>query len=214
MARTPKKTLTEKQRKFLEEFPKDLNATQAAIRAGYKKHSAKVTGSKLVKMIRHHVTETNPEANPVANLSGPVTIPVSDQTKTEFQRFLTRLEHLAYFDVRKMFDAHNNVIDIPDLPDDVTQAIAGFEITEDFEGRGAERKSVGFTKKVKLVDRLAALLALAKVRGFFHDKDERAQNPLEKVPTKVLLQLLAQIEAQMQAQSVGVPPPIRNHNGV
>jgi len=205
MARTPKKTLTGKQRKFLEEFPKDLNATRAAIRAGYKKHSAKITGAKLVKMIRHHVTE----ANPVANHSVPVTTSVSDQTQTEFQCFLTRLEQLAYFDVRKMFDQHNNAIDIPDLPDDVAPAIAGFEITEEFEGRGANRKSIGFTKKIKLVDRLAAHLALCKVRGFFHDKDERPQDPLEKVPTAVLLKMLATIEAQMQAQSVGVPPLIQ-----
>jgi phage terminase small subunit len=155
MAHTPKKILTEKQQRFLKEFPKDLNATRAAIRAGYKKHSAKVTGSKLVKMIRHHVTETHVEANLVANHSGPMATSVSDETMTEFQRFLTRLEHLAHFDVRKMFDAHNNVIDIPDLPDDVAQAIADFEITEKFEGHGPERKSFGFTKKVQLVDRLA-----------------------------------------------------------
>ncbi|HKQ34479.1 MAG TPA: terminase small subunit [Nitrospiraceae bacterium] len=207
MARTPKKTLTAKQQRFLHEFPKDLNATRAAIRAGYKKHSAKVTGAKLVKMIRDHVTETQPEANLVANHSALLTTSVSDQTQTEFQCFLTRLEQLAYFDVRKMFDQHNNAIDIPNLPDDVAPAVAGFEITEEFEGRGANRKSIGFTKKVKLVDRLAAQQVLAKVRGFFHDKDERPQDLLEKVPTAVLLKMLATIEAQMQAESAGVPPP-------
>ena len=207
MARTPKKALTAKQQRFLQEFPKDLNATRAAIRAGYSKKVAKVEGCKLVKMIRRHVQMEEAEHNLPHNLLSPTTTSLSDQTKTDFQNFLTRLEHLAYFDVRKMFDQHNNAIDIPNLPDDVAPAVAGFEITEKFDGRGANRKSIGFTKKVKLVDRLAAQQVLAKVRGFFHDKDERPQDVLEKVPTAVLLRMLATIEAQMQAESAGVPPP-------
>jgi len=100
------------------------------------------------------------------------------------------------------------------LPDDVAPAIAGFEITEEFEGKGADRKSIGFTKKVKLIDKLAALALLAKVRGFFHDKDERPQDPLEKVSTETLLKLLAKIETSMQKQSALVPPPIQIHTGI
>lgn len=40
-----KKNLTVKQARFVEEFLIDANATQAAIRAGYSKHTAKVIGS-------------------------------------------------------------------------------------------------------------------------------------------------------------------------
>src|ERR1043165_87179 len=85
----PKKTFTKKPRKFLEEFPQDLNATRPGKLAG-------------------------------------VTTSVADQP--EFQRFLTRLEQLASVDIRKMFDQHNNAIDIADLPADVRACIAGFEI--------------------------------------------------------------------------------------
>ena len=40
--------LTPKQARFVEEFLIDLNATQAAIRAGYSKHTASEQGSRLL----------------------------------------------------------------------------------------------------------------------------------------------------------------------
>lgn len=41
--------LTPKQQRFVEEYLVDLNATQAAIRAGYSKRSAEVEGSRLLR---------------------------------------------------------------------------------------------------------------------------------------------------------------------
>lgn len=187
--RKPKRELTERQRKFLKEFPKDLNATQAAIRAGYSPKTANEQGAQMVKSLKAHLQAT--AALPAtAALSSQVSPPqLTDQSQSEMTRFLTRLNQLAYVDVRKMFDQHNNAIDIPDLPDDVAPAIAGFEITEEFEGRGAEKKSIGFTKKFKLVDPLAAILALGKVRGLYVEKGDRKPSPLEDAATDLLLEM-------------------------
>jgi phage terminase small subunit len=41
--------LTDKQRLFVAEYPKDLNATRAAIRAGYSKRSAYNQGQRMMK---------------------------------------------------------------------------------------------------------------------------------------------------------------------
>lgn len=172
MARQPKKTLTAKQKKFFIEFPKDMNATKAAIRAGYSKKVARVQGCKLVKMVRKYAKEKDNTADNKSTLMPTGSQAVTEDTQQEYQRFLTRLNQIAYFDVGRMFDAHNNAIDIPDLPADVRPCIAGFEILEEFEGKGAERKAIGFTKKYKLVDPLAAILGLGKVRGFFSEKVE------------------------------------------
>lgn len=49
MAGKPKGGLTAKQKVFVEEFLKDLNQTQAAIRAGYSKRSAKDMGCQLME---------------------------------------------------------------------------------------------------------------------------------------------------------------------
>lgn len=42
------KKMTDRERAFCAEYPKDHNATQAAIRAGYSRNTAQVTGSKLL----------------------------------------------------------------------------------------------------------------------------------------------------------------------
>ena len=51
--------LTEKQKRFCEEYLVDLNATQAAIRAGYSKDSAYSIGGELLKKleIRNYIRE-------------------------------------------------------------------------------------------------------------------------------------------------------------
>jgi len=44
----PENTLTARQRRFVEEYQIDLNATQAAMRAGYSPKGARVRGSELL----------------------------------------------------------------------------------------------------------------------------------------------------------------------
>ena len=44
--------LTPKQARFVEEYLIDLNATQAAIRAGYSTHTADVQGSRLLSNVK------------------------------------------------------------------------------------------------------------------------------------------------------------------
>lgn len=43
------KELTDKQKRFIDEYPKDFNATQTAIRAGYSPNSAAVMACRLLK---------------------------------------------------------------------------------------------------------------------------------------------------------------------
>lgn len=49
---TKKKELTDKQQRFIEEYLKDFNATQACIRAGYSKANADKIGSELLGKTR------------------------------------------------------------------------------------------------------------------------------------------------------------------
>ena len=53
------KPLSRKHRKFADEYLKDMNATRAAIRAGYKKEGAHVTGNRLIvrEEIRAYIDE-------------------------------------------------------------------------------------------------------------------------------------------------------------
>ena len=53
------KKLTAKQKRFCDEYLIDLNATQAAIRAGYKKETAYSQGQRLLKNVevQKHIAE-------------------------------------------------------------------------------------------------------------------------------------------------------------
>ncbi len=60
-----KATLNAKQRRFVEEYLVDLNATQAATRAGYSKRSAGVTGNNLLKndLVKAQLAQRQAEFN-------------------------------------------------------------------------------------------------------------------------------------------------------
>jgi phage terminase small subunit len=53
----PKEKLTDQQERFCQEYMKDLNGTQAAIRAGYAKNSAQEQSSRLLSkdMVQHRL---------------------------------------------------------------------------------------------------------------------------------------------------------------
>src|SRR5215831_228039 len=155
--RKPLKTLTAKQQAFLCEFPKDLNATRAAIRAGYSRKTAEQQGCRLAKKLQTHVQSL---------VKVPQDEGLASEAKSGLTRFMQALEWLAFYDPRKLFDTYGKPIAIPELPDDVAFAIASFEVCEEFTGRAESRKTVGYTKKYKFIDKLAALTLYGKVMGF------------------------------------------------
>ena len=93
-------------------------------------------------------------------------------TKLTAERWQLELDRLALGDVRKMFDTHGNPLDIHALGDDEAPCIAGFEILEEFEGKGTDRTPIGYTKKYKLVDKLKALELAGKARGYYVEKSK------------------------------------------
>ena len=76
------RNLTAKQRRFCEEYLVDLNATQAAIRAGYSPKTARIQASQL--MAKRHVRERIAELQEEA----------SERTRLTTDRVLADLEHL------------------------------------------------------------------------------------------------------------------------
>ena len=169
ISHTPKKELTVKQRSFLRELPKDFNATQAAIRAGYSAKTAAAAASRLMKLLCRHVKQ-------LVNMSASESLtPSSAHT---IDRFLLELERLAYFDPRKLFDAHGNPIEISALSDAEAPCIAGFEFYEDFGGKGESRRAIGYTRKFKLTDKISALALLGKIRGFYNVPQDPPSSPV------------------------------------
>ena len=106
--------------------------------------------------------------------------PVIQTAQLTYARWLQEVDRVAICDPRKLFDTHGNPIDIPNLGDEEAPVIAGFEITEEFSGKGADRVPVGYTRKFKLVDKLKALELAGKARKFMEQDDGESDN--SKIP--------------------------------
>lgn len=126
----------------------DLNATQAAIRAGYSARSAEVQASKLLRN---------------AKVSRAVKAAQSerlDRLELTADRVLQEIAALAFADLRALYDEEGRFKPIKDWPDHAAKAIAGIETLKHNEtaGDGVQEKVL----KLKSWDKPKALEMLAK----------------------------------------------------
>ena len=143
--------LTPRQSKFIDEYLIDLNATQAAIRAGYSEKTAEWVGPRLVS--KSHV------ADAIA-----IRIQKREQrTGITQDMVLQEYARIAFFDPRKLLNSDGSPKPINELDDDTAAAIAGLDIEEANENRGVVRK-------YKIADKKGALDSVARHLGMFNDK--------------------------------------------
>lgn len=157
-------TLTDKQERFCQEYLKDLNGTQAAIRVGYSAKTATEQSSRLL-------TNVNVAAR-VKELMGKR----SERTEITADVVLKELLLLAKVDLAQAYDEKGNLKPIHEIPEDVRRAIAGIKVYEEFEGYGKDRVKVGEVREVKFWDKTRTLELLGKHLKLFTDKVEHSGN--------------------------------------
>lgn len=131
--------LRDKQRRFVEEYLIDLNATQAAIRAGYAPKSAEVTGHKLLRNAK--VAAKLAEAQEAR----------SKRTQVDADWVLRRLTDEATADLADIIDDAGSLRPVGEWPEIWRQGlVSGIDVHEEV----VEGAKVGQTVKVKLSDRI------------------------------------------------------------
>lgn len=143
--------MTKKQKRFVEEYLIDLNATQAAIRAGYSPDTAQQMGSE--------------------NLSKPVIKACLDRAMAErskrtgvnADRVVRELAKIAFVNAADVINAEDATLR-NDACEDDTAAIQSVKV-KTFGEDGLERE-------IKMADKLKALELLGKHLGMFKDKVE------------------------------------------
>jgi phage terminase small subunit len=163
---TATRKLTPKQAAFVEEYACDLNATQAAIRAGYSAKTAKEQATRLLTNV--HVAAGIAEGRAAR----------SERTGITADRVLQELARIAFFDVRKLFNPDGTMKPLDELDDDTAAVIAGLGLAEIRDGEGSP---IGVLKKIKIADKLVALDKLARNLGLLLDKlkiSGDAENPI------------------------------------
>lgn len=147
--------LTDKQKKFVEEYLIDLNATAAAERAEYA-HPNKQGPALLVNLgIQEEIHRRRIEQ--------------TKRTETDADRIVREIARLAFSDVRKAVNQDGSLKPLHELDDDTAASIASIETLEQYEGTGENRKLVGYTKKLKLWDKNSALDKLCRRFGLYAD---------------------------------------------
>lgn len=147
--------LTPKQQRFVEEYLIDLNATQAAIRAGYSEKTAKSIGQEnLTKLdIARAIQEAQNKR--------------TEQTQIDSTYVLKRLVEIDQMDVLDIMDDDGNVKPLRDWPKIWRQYISNIETISVDDGEG-------WLKKIKWPDKVKNLELLGKhvSVGAFKDKIE------------------------------------------
>lgn len=163
------KGLTPKQQLFAVEFLRDLNATRAAMRAGYSVRTARKAGSRLLAVPAIKVAIEH------------ATVRILQRAEIDAERVVREAAAVAFADTAKFFDTAGNLLPIDKLPENLRRALTAFE-TEEIPGADPGER-VSTVTRVQLADRTAALkflskylradqLAAATVRALVDAKDE------------------------------------------
>ena len=147
--------LTPKQQRFVAEYLIDLNATQAAIRAGYSPRTAKQQGSRLL---------TNVD---IAAEIGTRRTRQLETADLSAARVLEELRRLAFADIRGFFDERGNLRPIQDLTPEQGSALASMEVI--IKNAKAGDGITDEVHKFKVWDKTRALDTLAKHFGLLKE---------------------------------------------
>jgi phage terminase small subunit len=142
---------------FAQEYLKDLNATAAAIRAGYPKRTARQAGHKLLRVAAVEAL-IQADWDKLCQANG-VTV----------ERTVEELRRIGFGDIRQLFDKDGALRPIQDLPEDVAAMVASVEVVTR-PLAGGEKGEVEYVHKLKAWDKVRALELLGKYLEMFIDR--------------------------------------------
>ncbi len=149
--------LTAKQRRFCEEYVTDLNATQAAIRAGYSPKRASEQAYQLL------------QKTTVQALIQQLQEKLSEKTQISAEKVIHEFAKIAFSNPKKLYDASGNIIPINELPEEVAATITEIK-TKHFKSKLKKAQLIETT--YKLHSKTSALESLGKHLGIF-EKDNK-----------------------------------------
>lgn len=144
--------MTKKQKRFIEEYLIDLNATQAAIRAGYSPQTANEQASRLLANVN------------ISKAVGKAMAERSKRTGISADRVLIELARIGFVKISDVVDT-DDVTVRSDASEDDLAAIQSIKVkTMDGE------KGCSEEREIKLNDKVRALELLGKHLGMWDEK--------------------------------------------
>ena len=166
--------LTAKQARFVEEYMIDLNATQAAIRAGYSKKGASVRGAELLAIRK--VADAVAEAKQAR----------SERTEITADRVLQELAVLGFANMEdyvRIVDGEPWV-DLSCMTREQAAAISETIVEDHVEGRGSDRRTIRKVR-IKFHDKKGALAKMGEHFGMFTQNVEHSGPGGSDIPVRL-----------------------------
>lgn len=191
--------LTAKQQRFVGEYLIDLNATQAAIRAGYRASTAEQQGYQLLQKTSVQKAVRAAQAR------------LSERTEITQNMVLLELARIGFSDIRKAVRWGNTELRVSaESGSSEVEAYHGLalkasdEIDDDTAAAIAEVSQGRDGLKIKLYDKKAALVDIGKHLGMFVERKEVRVGELERATNEELARK-ALVAAQQIAEIEGLP---------
>lgn len=152
--------MTPKQERFVQEYLIDLNATQAAIRAGYSAKTAESAGPRLLGNVEVRAAIEARQTERAASVG------------VTAEKVLRELALLGFSNMGDYMNAGPDgdpYLSFADLTREQTAALTEVTVEDFKDGRGDDGRDVRRIK-FKLADKRAALVDIGKHIGMFKDK--------------------------------------------
>lgn len=175
--------LTEKQKRFIDEYLIDLNATQAAIRAGYSEKTANEQAARLLvnvsiqQMIQNRMKDREERTEITQDMVVKELAAIAFSNGSEYSKIVTK--HIT--------DETGKEVEYPDVELKNTD-----DLTTEQKKAIASIKQTKYGIAVETCDKVKALELLGKHLGMFKDKVEvsgTVNNPFSALSTEQLLKL-------------------------
>lgn len=143
-----------KRARFVAEYLRNGgNGTAAAKKAGFSEKSAHAQATRLLQR-----AEIKAQIN--AGLAEIEASGIMGATEV-----LKALSLIGRADIRKVYGDKGQLLEPHAMPDEIALALNMVESEDLFDGAGGDREHVGYTRKVKLIDKLGALRMLGQHHG-------------------------------------------------
>ncbi len=187
--------LTDKQKRFCEEYLIDLNATQAAIRAGYSPKTAEQTASRLLRNVKvqEYIAKRQKELSRSTEITQERVI-----KELALIAFSNNADYAHVVEKKLQVEAGGALVDVLDKDGKpvmyrTVEPVLTEELTEEQKRALAVIKKGRDGLEVKSCDKVKALELLGKHLGIFTDKIEANVNDTTR---SELQELLAQRKAR------------------
>lgn len=167
-----------KRARFVAEYLKDLNATQAAMRAGYRARTARQQGARLL---------TKADIQQAVQASQHKRL---EKLEITSDRVLAEVARIGFSDIRAWFDDKGNLRPVHELSADVAAALGSVEVhREKTRSSDGNEQTVTIEEclvKVKAWDKMRALELLAKHLGIVKEQHEHTGKDGRPIETRVV----------------------------